>query len=255
VAGDSFAAAILAGGQGARIKDVADGLPKCLLSIDGRPFLGMLLRKLLREGCDEIALILGYGERLVREYISIELRDIPIRCSVCCAGTAGAVLTALQLLSYRRHVMCLNGDTVVDVDYGEVMKFHRDLQPTVTIVTTDLPGVPNEGAVFVGPDSRVLAFTEGKVPGSAGVPHTDNRRVSNCGVYCLRTSIAGLPAFAAGSDFEQNVLPVLVSSEMVMSVSNGTNLFADFGTPDRYRRLNARTNELRRLYPLSSEAR
>lgn len=255
MAGDSFAAAILAGGQGARIKDVAGGLPKCLLPIDGRPFLGMLVRKLQREGCDEIALILGYGERLVREYISTELRDIPIRCGVCCAGTAGAVLTALQLLSYRRDVMCLNGDTAVDVDYGDVMKFHRDLQPTATIVTTDLPDVPNEGAVFVSPEGRVRAFTEGKAPGSAGIPHTDNRRVSNCGVYCLRTSIAALPASAAGSNFEQNVLPVLVSSEVVMSVSGGTNLFADFGTPDRYRRLNARTNELRRLYPISSEVR
>lgn len=255
MAGDSFAAAILAGGQGSRMKDIADGLPKCLLPIDGRPFLGLLARKLLREGCDEIALILGYGERLVREYISTELRDIPIRSSICSAGTGQAVLTALRLLSYRDDVMCLNGDTVIDVHYGTVMKFHRDLQPAATIVTTDLRGVPNEGAVFVGPDGRVWAFTEGKAPASAGVPHPDNRRVSNCGVYCLRTSVSGLPAFAAGSDFEQNVLSALVSSEVVMSVSNGTNLFADFGTADRYRRLNSRTSELRRLYPIGSETR
>ena len=237
------------------MKAITDGLPKCLLPIDGRPFLGLLVRKLLREGCDEITLILGHGERLVREYISTELRDVPIRSSICCAGTGRAVLAALQLLSYRRDVMCLNGDTVIDVDYGAVMKFHQDLRPAATIVTTDLRGVPNEGAVFVGPDGRVRAFTEGKAPGSAGVPHPDSRRVSNCGVYCLRTSATGLPAFAAGSDFERNVLPALVSSEVVMSVSNGTKLFADFGTPGRYRRLNARTSELRRLYPIGSEAR
>jgi D-glycero-alpha-D-manno-heptose 1-phosphate guanylyltransferase len=254
VADGSFAAAILAGGQGARIKDIANGLPKCLLPIDGRPFLGLLVHKLLHEGCDEIALILGYGERLVQKYISIELKDIPIRSNICRAGTGRAVFTALQLLSHRHDVMCLNGDTVIDVNYGAVMKFHRNLKPTATIVTTDLRGVPNEGAVSVSADGRVWAFTEGKALRLTGSPRPNNRRVSNCGIYCLRTSVTGLAAFAAGSDFEQNVLPALVSSEVIMSVSNGTNLFADFGTPDRYLRLNTQISELRRLYPIGSEA-
>jgi NDP-sugar pyrophosphorylase family protein len=250
----NFAAAILVGGPGTRIRAIADRLPKCLLPINGSPFLGLLIRKLLREGCDEVALILGYGERTIRDYALAEFDDVPFSYGVCRAGTGGAILTALQLLCYRSDVLCLNGDTIIDIDYGSVVRHHRALKPKATIVTTDLPNVPNEGAVHVDENGRVRAFTEGAIVGTTD-SYPNSRKASNCGIYCLQTRLKTLSAFRAGSNFERDILPLLVSTETVMALSNATNLFVDFGTPSRYQWINSRVSDLRSLYPTSLEDR
>ena len=59
-------AAILAGGLGTRLRPLTDKMPKCMASVNGRPFLGYELELLASHGVDDIVLCVGYLGEMIR---------------------------------------------------------------------------------------------------------------------------------------------------------------------------------------------
>ncbi|HEY8202222.1 MAG TPA: NTP transferase domain-containing protein [Actinomycetota bacterium] len=62
--------AVLAGGLGTRMAGVvAEGIPKVLVPVAGRPFLDFKLASLAAQGVDRVVLLLGHGADRVAEYV------------------------------------------------------------------------------------------------------------------------------------------------------------------------------------------
>src|SRR5947207_2617496 len=59
---------ILCGGQGTRIRDVAEDLPKPLVPIGGRPILWHIMKGFAEQGFDDFVLCLGYKSWLIKRY-------------------------------------------------------------------------------------------------------------------------------------------------------------------------------------------
>src|SRR6516225_4508357 len=59
---------ILCGGQGTRIRDVADDLPKPLIPIGDRPILWHIMNWYARHGFNEFILCLGYKGWVIKRY-------------------------------------------------------------------------------------------------------------------------------------------------------------------------------------------
>src|SRR5262245_7084970 len=59
---------ILCGGQGTRIRDVADDIPKPMIPIGGRPILWHIMKGYARHGFTDFVLCLGYKSWLIKRY-------------------------------------------------------------------------------------------------------------------------------------------------------------------------------------------
>src|SRR5689334_19872204 len=64
----SVKAVILCGGQGTRIRDVNEALPKPLLPIGGKPIVWHIMKGYAAHGVNEFVLCLGYKGWLIKEF-------------------------------------------------------------------------------------------------------------------------------------------------------------------------------------------
>lgn len=111
--------AILAGGFASRLGSLTKELPKCLIEINGRPFVDWQLDLLLNHGYTEFVFCVSYKSKLVQEYLGDGSdRGINIQYSLdgeAQLGTGGAILNALPTLGGVFGVVY--GDSYLPIDY------------------------------------------------------------------------------------------------------------------------------------------
>ncbi|HMW40609.1 MAG TPA: sugar phosphate nucleotidyltransferase [Saprospiraceae bacterium] len=228
----SFTACVLVGGKGSRLGTTSLFLPKCLTPIYGVPFLELLVKKLIFEGCSKVILITGYLSFIVEDFVSERLSSYNISTSSEEGGTGKALFKALTLADKHDEILCLNGDTILDIQYEQVINYHRESNTQVTIVTTELLGVPNEGAIQISTNSEIVLFNENDNPSNDS--NCCYKKASNCGCYCFNNQyLKNFIEKYDGSSLEKDILPKLVSETKSLSFNNGIKAFWDFGTPDR----------------------
>jgi NDP-sugar pyrophosphorylase family protein len=112
-------AVILAGGLGTRLGDLAGGLPKPMVDVNGKPFLELQLELLRKEGLRDFVLCIGYQGARIQEHFGDGNRlGIDIRYSVeqnDLLGTAGAVKQAEPLL--QDEFFLIYADSYLPMDY------------------------------------------------------------------------------------------------------------------------------------------
>ncbi len=159
---------ILAGGKGTRLGDLAQDVPKPLVSVAGRPFLEHQLELLRSNGADAVVLCVGHlGDRIeaalgdgARLGVSITYAYDPPGL----AGTAGAVRAALPLLGDEFLVMY--GDTYLRVDYGGVVAARRraGTPALMTVLRNDDRWEPSN---LVYARGMVVAYDKHRPPAAA----------------------------------------------------------------------------------------
>jgi N-acetyl-alpha-D-muramate 1-phosphate uridylyltransferase len=125
----SMQAVLLAGGLGTRLGDLAGGLPKPMVDVDGKPFLELQLELLQRHGLRNFVLCIGYRGPTIQDYFgdgrkfgielrySLEEKDL--------LGTAGAVKQAEPLL--QDEFFLIYADSYLRMDYqGAYAQFHAN---------------------------------------------------------------------------------------------------------------------------------
>lgn len=130
-------AVILAGGQGTRLRPYTTILPKPLVPLGERPILELILNQLTSAGFDEVDLSVGHLGGLIRAYLteSASLRDeLEIRYlwEDKPLGTAGALR---MIESPEEAFLVMNGDILTTLDYGDLMRFHQQEKPALTIAS------------------------------------------------------------------------------------------------------------------------
>jgi NDP-sugar pyrophosphorylase family protein len=118
---------ILAGGLGTRMRPLTRVLPKCMLPLEGKPFLEHQLRLLASRGVRDIVLCLGHLGRQVLDYFGDGHR-FGVRISYAwerqgLLGTAGAIRNAEALLDTEFFVAY--GDSYLLLDYAGIMRHFR----------------------------------------------------------------------------------------------------------------------------------
>ena len=87
---------ILAGGFGTRLQSVVKDLPKCLVEINGKPFLSHLIDFLLNQNFTKFIFAIGYKSDLVEEFVIQNYGNLEYSFSVETEplGTGGAIKKA-----------------------------------------------------------------------------------------------------------------------------------------------------------------
>jgi NDP-sugar pyrophosphorylase family protein len=190
-------AIILAGGKAERLGDAAGGKPKSLVEVAGRPLVGYQVSRLVNAGVERVIVscAAGQGPLFERELsglgAEIAVAEEPERL-----GRGGGIKFAARERRERGHLYAMNGDELVDVDFGALRARHEETGGAAT-VTVARPKSPF-GVVDLGDDDVVVGFSEG-----GRIPYW-----VNCGVYVL--SEEAIDRFPDRGDHETTTFPELV---------------------------------------------
>ncbi len=158
-------AVILCGGQGTRIRDANELLPKPMLPIGGKPIVWHIMKMYAAHGITEFVLCLGYKSWVIKEFFlnyRAMTNDLVVTLgkqhgveihgaaeenwTVTLAETGEDTMTGGRVAAIRRYVeddelFCLTyGDGVADVNIASLLDFHRAHGKTCTVTAVRPPG-------------------------------------------------------------------------------------------------------------------
>jgi NDP-sugar pyrophosphorylase family protein len=189
-------AILLAGGKAERLGAAAQGRPKPLVPVAGRPLASYQVGQLARAGVDRVIVACAAGaEELFVEALSGLGPEIVLAPEPEPLGRGGGLRFAAALRREQGPLFALNGDELVDVDLDELLAHHRSKGVAATITLTPLQSP--FGIVDLDGEDLVTGFREAPT-----LPHW-----VNVGVYVLDDeAIAKLPE---RGDHERSTFPEL----------------------------------------------
>ena len=215
-------AILLAGGKAERLGDAAQGRPKALVEVAGRPIAEYQVRSLAAAGVARVIVSCRAGQDDEFEQalagIGVELafagEDEPL-------GRGGALRFAARLRNETGPCFALNGDELFDADLEALLAHHRERSPAATITVAPLPSP--YGIVDVADDDVITGFRE-----APKLPHW-----VNMGLYVLDDeAIARLPE---RGDHEQSTFPQLALEGRLLAFRH-EGLWLTVNTPKDLRR-------------------
>jgi len=176
-------AVILCGGQGTRIRDANEALPKPMLPVGDMPILWHIMKGYAVHGVREFVLCLGYKGWLIKEFllnyramtmdVTVTLgRDAGVEFhgvnttenwAVTLAETGDQTMTGGRLTAVRKYLdsdepfLVTYGDGVANVDVRALIAFHRSHGRICTVTAVRPPGRFGDMRIEGG---RVTEFNE-----------------------------------------------------------------------------------------------
>jgi NDP-sugar pyrophosphorylase family protein len=189
-------ALLLAGGKAERLGEAAQGLPKPLVPVAGFPLAEYGVARLVAAGVERVivACRAGQEESFVNALAGLGA-EIDAVGEPEPLGRGGG----LKLAASRRHesgtCLALNGDELLDVDFGALLAEHERSQAAATIVVAQVRSP--FGVVDLQPDGAITGFKEAPLL----------EEWVNSGVYAL--SDAAIELLPERGDHEQSTFPQL----------------------------------------------
>jgi bifunctional UDP-N-acetylglucosamine pyrophosphorylase / glucosamine-1-phosphate N-acetyltransferase len=176
----TFSVIILAAGKGVRM---ASALPKVLHPVAGSPMILRILEQAKAAGADDLRVVVGYGENLVRQVVEPSGANCFRQSEQ--KGTGDAVRAA-QPESLEGPVLILNGDhpLIEANDIKRVVEDFRNNPKGITLVTANLKSPGNYGRI-VRSGGELRAIVEAK---DASADTLKVKEV-NTGIYMLEAKL------------------------------------------------------------------
>ena len=205
-------AIILAGGRGARLAPYTTVIPKPLLPVGEKPILEIICRQLAQAGFDHVTLSLGYmsdyfktflaQHRALRRLIHIDFVE-----ETEPTGTAGSLVSVPDL---DGDFLVMNGDVLTSLDYGALMKHHRDSKSLITIAAHRKPHKIDLGILELDASDYVTDYIE-----KPTMHHT-----VSMGVYVYNAAALSFIQPKEYLDFPNLVLRLIEKGHRVSAFSN-----------------------------------
>lgn len=227
---------VLAGGFGTRLASRLQGVPKPMAPVAGRPFLEILLTQLRRAGCSRVLLSVGHLHQVIQDRFGTSFLGMRVDYVVESVplGTGGA--TRLALAQAREDsVLVLNGDTFLDADYAEMLRFHTAEKAEVTLAVVHQPNVARYGGVVIEA-KRIVGFEEKGRTGAGFI---------SAGTYVLNRNLAWPPTLAERFSIESDVFVPEVA-RLRPAAFKVAGYFLDIGIPEDYDRAQTELAEFTR---------
>ncbi|MGB3681135.1 MAG: NDP-sugar synthase [Rubrobacteraceae bacterium] len=222
-------AVILVGGQGTRLRPITYDIPKALVPLRNRPFMGYMLDFLRNAGLDGAVLSLGYLPDRIQDYLSgCDLGSFSVDYAVedRALGTAGGIKNAEQYLDGGPLVV-VNGDVLTGMDLKAAIDRHAASDALATITLTSVEDPTAYGLVEVDHDMLVRRFTE--------KPAYDevSTNLINAGVYVFEPEVLGMIPAGREVSIEREIFPKL-QAQGQLRAHVSSSYWRDIGTPRSY---------------------
>jgi mannose-1-phosphate guanylyltransferase len=222
-------AVILVGGLGSRLRPITYDVPKALVPLRNRPFMGYMLDFLRNGGLDGAVLSLGYLPDPIQEYLcEHDLQGFSVDYAVeeHALGTAGGIKNAQEYLR-GGPVVAVNGDVLSGTDLRHLVEVHENTDALATITLTSVEDPTAYGLVEVDHEMVVRRFLE--KPAADEV--TTN--LVNAGIYVLEPEILEMIPPGREVSIEREIFPELQAMGRLRAHVS-SSYWRDIGTPRSY---------------------
>ena len=124
---------VMAGGTGTRLLPLTEGLPKSMLPIGDRPLMEILIAQLRDAGIRRVNVSVNYKADQISNHFGDGARfgvDLTYVTEDRPLGTAGALGLVEKPTAT---VLVINGDILTQVDFGAMLRFHREQAAELTM--------------------------------------------------------------------------------------------------------------------------
>lgn len=220
-------AIILAGGKGTRLRPFTASFPKPLVPLGDTPVVEVLIQRLIEFEITDITMTLGHLAELMKAYFShrdqlTSKLNLDFVIEETPTGTAGSV-SLVDGLSDTFLVM--NGDLLTDLNFHDLVDFHRSKDAVLTIATRTREVKIDLGVLEYNEDNEIIDYRE--------KPETTYD--VSMGVYVYDPK--ALQYIEAGQrlDLPDLVLKLIAAGERVCAFPTDCQ-WLDIGRPDDYAR-------------------
>ena len=142
-------------GIGTRLRPHTHTVPKVLLNVAGKPILGHILEKIIREGVTEATIVVGHMSEQIRDYVSTAFPEFRVDYveQEEQLGLGHAIYVARETMG-KEPVLIILGDTIFDVDLRPVMR------GTVSAIGVKTVDDPRRFGVAETRNGRILRLIE-----------------------------------------------------------------------------------------------
>lgn len=216
---------ILAGGKGVRLQPFTVNFPKPLVPLGDIPIIEVLIRRLIDYGLTDITLALGHLAGLIKSYFLnhdelSKLITLHFAEEEKPMGTAGALALVNGITST---FLAMNGDLLTDLNFDELVSFHREQNATLTIAVHRRRVKLDFGVIKIGDEHRVVDYDE----------KPEYQHDVSMGIYVYQPSVLKYIQVGKYLDFPELVLNLLDAGEKVCAwLYEG--LWLDIGRPGDY---------------------
>ena len=227
-------AAIMAGGDGTRLRPVISALPKPMAPIAGKPVMEHIICLLKHCGITHLSATLRYMPESITEYFE-DGKKFDVRLSYSIEenplGTAGGVKAAIGS-GYKRDVLVISGDAACDFNLHELIECHRRHKSAVTMALFPSKEPMGYGLVLTDPKGLVRSFIE--------KPNWERvvTNYVNTGIYIISPEAMAMIPENEKSDFAQDLFPALMKKGMRIQGCSMDGYWCDIGTPRAYYQCN-----------------
>lgn len=151
---------VLAGGKGRRLAPYTIILPKPLMPVGDIPILEVILSQLHHQGFKKVNLAVGHLGELIQAYFGDGARyglSLTYFREPRPMGTAGPLRTIPGL---DETFLVMNGDILTDLDYRELLEYHRRRRATATISTYRRSVEVDFGVMKLSDEQRLIGYDE-----------------------------------------------------------------------------------------------
>jgi mannose-1-phosphate guanylyltransferase len=223
-------AVILVGGLGTRLRPITYDVPKALVPLRNRPFIGYMLDFLKSGGLDGAVLSVGYLPTPIQEYLAeCDLEGFSVDYAVedRALGTAGGIKNAACYLRGGGPVVAVNGDVLSGLELKRLIEKHQETDALATITLTSVEDPTAYGLVEVDHDMVVHRFIE--------KPAADEVTTSlvNAGIYVLEPEVLEMIQRGQEVSIERAIFPELQAMGRLRAYIS-SSYWRDIGTPRSY---------------------
>ncbi len=159
--------AIIAAGEGSRLKQEGIILPKPLVRINGETLLERLIRIFLKNNAESVSLIINEEMTEVQEFVSALKLPVPFHCVVkSTPGSMHSFYTLAPFLGSGRFCLTTVDTVFQDNEFSEyISQFESDNQVDGVMAVTDF--IDDEKPLYVatGDDLKIEGFYDSEYPG------------------------------------------------------------------------------------------
>ena len=258
---------ILAGGRGARLKELTDWRAKPAVPFGGKfRIIDFPLSNCVNSGIRRIGVATQYKAHSLIRHIQrgwsfldgrmkefIDLMPAQQRVEEhWYQGTADAVFQNLDILKANDpdYVLILAGDHVYKMDYGRMLAYHVSRQADMTVACIEVPleDATAFGVMGVEDDWRVRSFLE-KPPKPPSIPGHPDKALASMGIYVFNAKFLYEQVSRdtddphSSHDFGKDIIPHLVPRYRVFAqrfqdscvgMNDNRPYWRDVGTVDAY---------------------
>ena len=238
-------ALILAGGFGTRLRPLSCTRPKLLFPVANKPLLDWILERLSKSEIKEVILAVNYGAEPLMKHCGDSKYGMKILYSKDALslsediyarpkplGTGGPIKKAEKMLGRDDDFLVLNGDILADVDYGELMRVHKENGGVATIALHRVEDPSRYGVVEIDEENkRIIRFVE--KPSRNEAPSN----LINAGAYALNPKIFDYIPEAKPCSIEREVFPKLAAENVLFGYSF-EGFWVDIGKREDYLKAN-----------------